>query len=508
MGKGKNQRSARATSDVRDARRDEVREGLLGFACTVAVAFLGVGAFAMPHNSYFSALGPLAGVIAALASRRWWVAGPAAGAGVLLGTLLGAAYSTLGVNRFWFPASYWVVAGIAVAVGAGGAYLRERRPSSTRWLEWAGVVCVLGMVWVAGLTYATQPIEMGFAPIELFRSTPAISADSYDEQLFVLTVRRMQQGSGYYAAMGRTLADVNAARPGVSDDLSRPTSFRLPTLYEFLAVLPNDGRSWSIAMLVLVSAGVVAAWSIAVRYTVSSVALVGMTLSGVFMSRFAGINLPDSELWAGVLGLIAVALALKSLSVKRRAVLWATAAAAVALLATLTRELAVAFLLVGIASSVALPRVRSARVWVPWISALAGAMVAYLLHAQQVIAVARTLPSSGQVAGFLYFDPTGRGLVAGIAMLARDSWWMAPVAWVVWACGTVGGVLAPRDWPRRVLLGSVTVGGALAIFSLHPWTPPGYPVTGLWSAVVMPSVVACTMLVLARAPGAGRPSKR
>ena len=489
--------------------RSDIVDVAIAFACVVATAYLGFGFMAMTQNALWFVLGPLAGIIAGLACRRWLPAALAAGTGVAVGTLLGALSSPMGHGRLSLPSIYWLAIAVSVAVGAGVAALLAHRPDLSRWAAWLGVGFVLATLWFAGVTYATTSAIEGFAPVEFFNSTPTMSYQTYDEQIFVLAVRRMQQGQGYYSAMGRTLAELNAVRPGFSDDVSRPTAFRPPTLYWLLASLPGGGIGWVVAFLAIASAGTVAAWSIGARFVEPPLALVGTMVTAGYLARFAGINLVVTESWAGALAIVAVALAVKSLSVRGRAIGWACAAAAVALLATLTRELAVAFLVVGVASSLTDERVRSQRLWIPWSVGLGLAIVAYILHVQAVSAFVRTL-ASHPVAGprNSYFDPTGRGLVAAVQALARYEWWAVPVAWLVWACGTVGGVVAPLDRPRRVLLGGVTVGAAVVLFCLHPAPGPGYPIPSYWSYVVMPSVIACSTLVFSRTPYLMREPRR
>lgn len=472
---------------------------LLAFICVLTVSYLGAWAFSSQYVSLYL-LGPLAGIVAALACRNWWLAGLAAGSGVVVGTLLGAAYSLAGSGRFSIPVVYWPVAGLAVALGMLAAALLQWDERLTVWLAWFGVGVVVFVTCVAGWSYSRlfNP-ALGATPVEFFQTTPVMSAGSPDNDIFVLTVRRMEAGMGYYAAMGRTLTELNATRPSAPNDTSSAFAYRPPTLYWFLAALPQGGASWVLAMLVVVATAVVAAWTIAARYVNPAIALAGTMLVGAYLSGFAGAILPAAEPWAGALGLVSVALALKSLSVRNRPLAWATGAAAIALLATMTRELAVGFLLVGLASTLVAERTRSRRLWIPWVVALVLVAFAYLGHAQAVAALSHSSPMIGGQAGN-YVDATGKGLAASVGDLGNLSWWAASMAWVVWALGLVGSVIAPRDLPRRVLLGSVAVGGSVALFFLHPWAAPGFPVPGYWGHVVLPTVVACAPLAFARVP--------
>ena len=94
-------------------------------------------------------------------------------------------------------------------------------------------------------------------------------------------------------------------------------------------------------------------------------------------------------------------------------------------------------------------------------------------------------------------------MVADLELAASFAWWTVASTWVVWTLGTVGGVIAPRDWPRRVLLGGATAGSAVALFCIHPNALAGVLPPGYWGYVVFPIVFACAPLALSRVPGLG-----
>jgi hypothetical protein len=344
-------------------------------------------------------------------------------------------------------------------------------------------------------------------------SSPELGASTSDLAVYVLTVRRMHEGEGYYSATGQVLASRSVAaeqigRQGAAVDLHNPTAFRLPTLYWLLAALPQTWQSWGAAMLFLITAATVAAWSIARTYVHAAVALAGTAVTGMFLAGYASFFLPSTEPWAGALALAAVALGLKSLSARRGALVLACAAAAVALLATLTRELAVAFVLVGLAASLVSEGARSRRLWLPWAVALGAFVVAYVLHARAVAAVVPTLPTGGLVVSgglVAYLDPTGAGLASALAYGSVFIFWTPVASWVVWGLGVLGGVAGPWDRARRVLLGAAVLGGSAVLFLMHPTAAPGARVPGYWGFVVLPTVIACAPLALSRLPGLGRP---
>jgi len=110
-----------------------------------------------------------------------------------------------------------------------------------------------------------------------------------------------------------------------------------------------------------------------------------------------------------------------------------------------------------------------------------------------------------------YFDPSGKGLVSSLQVLHTYARWTGLIGWVVWSLGIVGGLLAPRDVPRRLLLGGITAGGSAALFFLHAPAVLGQ-VPGSWGFVVLPTVVACTPLAFAKifalSAAAGRSGNR
>jgi len=504
--KSRTHATASSAATKPQASRLTVPEALLALACTFVASYLGLGLFGL-QSSISVTLPPLAGIIAALACRDWRLAGPIAGIGVIGGILFGAAHFTVSSGVTLSPTVYCIEGVLAAGVGSTTAILLKHRENLERWVAWLGVALTILGALQSGWLQAKLPSESGAGTtsFDLYTSTPTVTADISDVAMWVLTVRRMNAGSDYYTAMGHTFEEINAARPVGAWNIEDPAQYRMPTLYWLLAALPQDGNGWVIAMLVLVSSAIIASWSIASRYTPVAVALTGTTVTSAYLAGFTTINLPQTELWAGLLALVAVALALKSLSVRNNPLAWAGAAAGVALLATLTRELAVAFLIVGLGSTLAHDRWRSRRLWIPWAAALGLAAIAYYAHAQAAEAIGRTLENLGRssTASFIarHFDPTGRGLVSSVTDMSGWAYWTLGAGWVIWVLGTIGGLIGPRDWPRRALLGGVTAGGAIALFFLHPqgrlWQslPPGY-----WGQVVLPTVITCAPLAFARIP--------
>lgn len=499
MGKGR-KKSKSTTSAAKPANswKSTALDGLIGFVCAGAVAYLGMGLFGLPELISF-ALGPVVGIVAALACRQLWLAATVAALGLAAGTLAGWPFVETTFGLVHRPSSYAIQALIAAAVAIGAGLLLTLKARSRHWLAWIAVALTIVAVWQCGWFEAKLPQRsLGTSSMTFYDSTPSASKPLNDDQVFLLTIRRMQSGSDYYSAMHRTLTEANAARPSMERSATSPVSYRLPTLYWLLAALRNGSAAWVIALLALISAAIVAAWTIAARFTAPHVALVGVVALAAYLHAFTIVNLAETEVWVGPLALIAVALALQSFSAGKRAMAWASAAAATAMLAALTRELAVGFLLVGLAAALVQPEHRSMRLWIPWAAAMAIGIGAYMAHVGAVAAVASGPLQMAATA--THFDPTGRGLAASVAGIAARAWWPPAVGWVLWALGTVGAVAVARDWATRVLLGGVAVGGALVLLVFHPAGTQGALVASYWGNIVLPTVVACCMLPFARIP--------
>ena len=75
-----------------------------------------------------------------------------------------------------------------------------------------------------------------------------------------------------------------------------------------------------------------------------------------------------------------------------------------------------------------------------------------------------------------------------------------PVIWLMLLLGIVGAVVAPRDWPTRIMLAGVVLGGSLVMVFAHPPTMAPGPAPGYWGNIFMPAAFACVPLAFARVP--------
>jgi hypothetical protein len=172
--------------------------------------------------------------------------------------------------------------------------------------------------------------------------------------------------------------------------------------------------------------------------------------------------------------------------------MWGAAAAALA--AMLVREIAVSFALVGLAATLSDSRARAARLWQPWLVALAVGGLAYVAH---VVAVMPWLVQMPGAALFSWFYPDGSGAIGGVMRTA--SFLSAPgvIAAVLVILGIIGSLVAPSSRPQRVLLATTTIGAVVITALAHP---PGIGLNGqppaYWYDLAAPATLACAPLAL------------
>jgi hypothetical protein len=194
-------------------------------------------------------------------------------------------------------------------------------------------------------------------------------AEMIDHGLFRITVQSMRDGSDYYSAYDEALDIVyGPTRAGVTETIR---GFRLPTTFFAWHLLPNDQYVWWLFVGISGLAGIAASkfltrpvlGVLVVVYLLS----IGMLIEG---GRWTA-QFMTTELWAvpPLFGAVLMA---------RRERWWL--AAGLALLATLIRELAAPFLLVGTGLAL-LGRVPRA----PWFTAFGIAALAYAGHVALVI---------------------------------------------------------------------------------------------------------------------------
>ena len=317
-----------------------------------------------------------------------------------------------------------------------------------------------------------------------------------DEDLYLTWIARLRAGQAYYPMAVRSFEEVNAAFGSVSLVRIRvPFSYRPPTLYLLLAALPPNGISFVIAVMVVCTIGVAAAYVLARQFVVESVALAAAAFVAALFSACGSSQLLDAEMWAGALALAAVAAFVVSRSATAHSARWLPIlSVTLALAATAFRELAAPLLVLGLIATLVGADSRAKRAWVPWGVGLAIAALGLGAHwfaASQAFASVTSGPSSAT-----WFDPNGAGLVGAMFLASRSlSVVFFPVMALLLLLGMIGGAIAPRDWPSRVMLAGLAVGGPVVLYFAHP---PGWSAShaapGYWGDIVMPTVLACAPL--------------
>ena len=181
-------------------------------------------------------------------------------------------------------------------------------------------------------------------------------------------------------------------------------------------------------------------------------------------------------------------------------------AVVVAVVAVAFRELAVAFLVLGLIATLAYPEGRRSRSWIPWaVGLLAAAAIigAHWVAATSAVGAAGLAEATGVAANsWLHLD--GRGLPAAIALASRTLGWQAPALWVLFALAPLGAFVGPRDRAVRTMLGGVVIAGAVVIAFLYPAGTSGATVPSYWAETILPTVIAASALAACVLPGVRR----
>jgi hypothetical protein len=469
---------------------------------------VGVAAIVLAFALAGSILGPAGGVmivalvacVAALAGELPLDAAAVAVLGAVLGIAASSAVSTVG----WGAAAEWLPKALAYGVLAGAgaaaiAYVSGRSSRLRPLFEAVALVVIVAAMWSTAIGAATVKAADGSSITGLLSAAPPIVNGSPDEALFMNVLARVRQGQPYYPAYAQVIAEGNKVRSGINN-LTSPMSYRLPTLYRMLALLPAGGLPLVIAMLVCGSLACVAAFALARKSAGPPLALAAAAgVAALFCAYSDTVKMLNPEPWAGALGLVAVALfaySRKDGETDRR---FLYAAVAVALLAALFRELAVGYLLVGLAVALALPAPRKSREWLPWVAALGVFAVFYGLHASAAVSAGRVVAPYARPVKDIWLHADGSGLVGAVVRYASIVSIRSFAGWAMLALALAGSWFASRRPPVRWMLIGCVAGGAVALFFLRPeghsaiaGIQPGY-----WGDIVLPVMLACVPLAFA-----------
>ena len=464
---------------------------LIALVAVLVTAAAGTGLYF--RSSAPLTLGLVAGLTVGLGCTRWWRAVLVGSAGALGGFFLASRLSQVRWHAgfFWLPQGLQTAA-VAAGIGAAVCFAVAQSPRLKPLLASLAVLAIVGTMWFSGLTLASLPSSNGGSPLERLGATPSLTATSTDDEVFLTYVQSLRAGKGYYPTAVRIFQEMHAAS-GQAELTGSPLSYRLPTLYWLLSRLPGSPGALVIAMLVACSAGVVAAYVLARSQVALVPALAGTSIVASMLAGYAGPMLLDTELWAGILGLVAVTLVVLARTHERRSLELHICAAVVTLAAVAVRELAVAFLLLGLVAALADRSGPRRRAWAPWAVALlaaAGIIAAHWVSASH--AYAGVAPAVTNGARWLH--PDGSGLFAAVALVANHMWLVAGAAWLLVVLGMAGSLIGPRDRASRVMLAGTALLGPLVLLALHPpgWATYGAP--GYWGDLVMPTALACMPL--------------
>jgi hypothetical protein len=477
----------------------------VGWLAVTFMVALGVWIFLRTPTALV--LAPLAAVSAALSTRRSLDAAVVAPLGILCGTFLARAVTVLawGEMAGWLP-DLLVAAAVSACIAAAIAWVLTKSPRLSRVLSLAAVLLVIAAGWYGATTQATTPAADGSTFVGMMSETPKLAPHSPDTALYLGYVQGLRAGQDYYHAAAAVLTESNRVRVGTID-LRTPLSFRLPTYYVALSWLPPEGIWLVLQALACMSLASAAAFVLARRFVTVPVALAGAAAVAAYYSSLAiNDNLLNTELWAGALALLAAAFFASSHGEdgKRPAYVWAAAAAALA--AALVRELAVAFVILGIAATLIDAEDRRRHLWVPWVGALGVTIAAYAAHISAARAVIRTLGSLPTMQAVPWLNPDGRGLLAAVDRIARLMGTQLPVAWILLAAAAIAALVVVRHRDVQVMLAGAVLGGSLVLLVFYPpgessvtGLPPGY-----WGDIIGPTVLAAMPLLFALLPAARR----
>jgi hypothetical protein len=482
-----------ATPDRPSGRARSWAPDAIALIAVVVMAAAGTGLYF--RSSAPLTLGLVGGLTLGLGCTRWWRAALAGLVGPVCGFLLASELSLIRYPVFfWLPQGVQA-AGIAAIIGAVVCFAVSQSPRLKPLLAAFAVLAIVGTMWSSGLTLSTLPASNGGTPLERLAATPTLSNNSIDEDVFLTYVRSLRAGQSYYPTAVRIFQEMHATS-GQAQLIGSPLSYRLPTLYWLLSRLPDSPGALVIAMLVACSAGVIAAFVLARLYVGLVPALAGTSIVASMLAGYSGPMLLDTEVWAGILGLVAVTLVVLASRHERHSLALHSCAALVALAATSVRELAVAFLLLGLVAALAGladGRASRRRTWIPWalgLVACAGILAAHWGAARRAYAGVAPAVTNGA----RWFHPDGSGLVSAVSLVGSHMWLVTAAVWVLVVLGMVGSVVAPHDRISRVMLVGTALLGPLVLLALHPPGWATYGVPGYWGDLVMPTTLACVPL--------------
>lgn len=474
-----------------DTARDRMLAAALGLT-SVALSVL-LGWLVVLGSSATAVCGPLAGLVAVLACRRWLDAAVVAAGGVALGATLLSVLGTLVIPAGDFIVQLLPAIGVAAVVAGLSGALVEQRPGLVRWLAPLAVVVVIGGTWILNLQAATVERGDGLTAIEVMNADRPMGPDSLDEALYLRYIDGVRRGRPYYETVRDTLLESNVKRRSAID-AGTPLSYRLPTLYVALAAVAPSGLPLVIAGLAMSTISIAGVFALAGRFVSAPLAVVGACAGAAYVSGLESALATES--WAGAFVVLSAALLCARGTRSGRT--WMIAAVVAALVAALIREMAVAYLVTGLIATVADPDARRERHWVAWLIALIAAGVAYGAHWSAAARVAATATSPVAAGIWSWLDLSAIGLPSVLGRITRTLGLMRPLGWGIAALAVAGAVVLPARTRERVFLGAATIGALVVLTFVHPAGPIFDGMTqNYWMDLTAPVILACVTLGLA-----------
>lgn len=438
-------------------------------------------------------VGLLVGVVVALVAS-----GPSGVAAAGLAVLLGFTVDSLGTDPVCSGWDLFLGAPLAMITAYVASRFLARQGARGR-LPLAGLGLAICLVAMIGSTVVSvsMPMEDGRTTVQMLADIPQPGTYATDEALYLRTSALMRGGVGYYAAVEDAFdgLDMPVKPPGGA--INR----RLPTLFWLWGALPGSQGANLVALALLAGTlATVSAWEFARRCAGPAAGVVAAALTAMFYAEIASTTRAlHTEPYAAACALAAMALFAAAYDPRMvRRMRWLWAAAAMALLGALFRELQVVVLVGGLAGSLVASRREDTRDWMPWSVGLGVFAAAYLAH---IISVGGSILSDRSFAYWLGIDVerAGRVLTYGSTVMAGGSW--LPV---VLALAALAGILSTRSSSLRIFLvvGLFVPGLAFTLLGPAGWTSPGgaAAVSGggapaYWGGLIVPPMLALSALM-------------
>lgn len=495
--------------------QDRLAHALTAAASIAALSAVGSFIFFVLGYSPLATLAPVAGIAAAVTCKRYLDAGVAAAIGVLAGGLLASVVlriETIGLLAWLSPLAQ--MAALAAVIACALVWVLTNAPRLERLLLALAVTLIILAGWSTAMTAASEPkpsadvLGRETPPVTfstLLTMTPDLTSTTGDQSTYMVMLAKMRSGEGYYKALITSLDLNNKAHPTSQVWLDAPLTYRPPTIFWLMSRLPNNGVSIILMALLFQTAGAAAAYLLARRFVSAAVALVGCAAVATYAAAITPtLLIIVTEYWAGLLGLVSLAILVQVRPENpRMRTLMNAAAVAAAVGAAMIGELSAPFLVVGLITALADAEDRRSRLWIWWLAAIVGVVAMYFLHWNAALGTWRSLGlPDGHASGskpFPYWHPDGLGVLASVGLLSLRMRLTMAFSAVLFSAGLIGALMVPSR-RERVALAVATLGGTLVLtFVTAPEaTAPGALPTGYWGMVILPAVLACAPLVVSR----------